>query len=294
MTKKRVILFGVILFLLGSVAAFYRAGAVSAVPVTEQRDGESISKPLETDIRRSAPAIPETTKEKLAARDEVELSAREVYDQLNQKALTATRSGWLHGREHRKYDIDAPNFGVHPNGMAIPTEEETDFWFYFNDEGFIERSVTIVRNMDGQVVQAGIYSNGTSWNTATNEIRSDEMFPWGYGFDYGLHYYLDNPDLTWSNSSDQNDKPVTTFTIRVQEDKPAVVEEFSSPILAMDHYYYFDTETGFLSHTYSIAHLENGSQRIFEDIRVEFSTGVTPPPDVLAYFEQKLEREGGK
>ncbi|WKZ43139.1 MAG: hypothetical protein QY302_13640 [Anaerolineales bacterium] len=272
MSGNRRFPFGAIILLLGAAVVFYQAWAVSALSINEPKMQDSI----------------------LNNQVEENLSASETFEQLNQKILIAVRSGWLHGREHRVYDVDSSNFGVLPNGQEIPLEQITDFWFYVNDNGFIERSITITHTKDGQVVQVGVNSNGTSWNTAINEIVPHELFLWGYGFDYGLHYYLDSPTLQYSLSLDQNGRPSIAFVISVQEEKPAPVQEYSSSILAMDHYYYFDAETGFLTRTYSIAHLEDGSQRYFEDIQVEFFIGTTPPPDVLAYFEQKHIRESEK
>ena len=292
MFQKR-ILFGVAVFLFSIATAFYRAGAVSAVFINEQNLRDSVSKHDEKSAQVSAPIQLDLAKTKILAQREITPSAQEIFSQLNEKTLIVSNSGWLHGKEYRTHDVDSTNFGVLPNGKELPLEQITEYWFYINDSGFIERSVTIIRGTDGQVVQVGINSNGTSWNTATDEIVPHDLYPFE-GFDYGLHYYLTRPELQFSNYDDQDGKQVTVFSIFVGEENPVTLDEYSSRLTGMEHHYYFDTNTGFFIQSETIAHLDDGSQRRFESIQSEFELGKTPPPEVFAYLDQKQVRESEK
>ena len=192
--------------------------------------------------------------------------------------------------EYMTHDVDSlPDI----EGLIPLQDTVTEMWFYINSSGIVERSITIQETIDGQIVQVGVYSDGTAWNTLVDEIVPAEPFLFE-GLHYGLpNSQLNSPDIH-VNTIVNGELSVTEFSISILEDEPVDMLDYDKDLLFMDHYYVFDSLTGFLKTKKTIAHLEDGSQRELDFIQVEVKIGVEPPSDVLKYFEVKKYREDQK
>lgn len=222
---------------------------------------------------------------------DTQLSAPELaFQELNSKALASIGEGWIYVMEIHKHDVDPlPDI----EGLIPLVDTTSESWFYINSAGRAERSVTVVRTMDGQIDQVGIYSNGTGWNTKVDEIMPREPFLFE-GWHYGLPYlHLKSPDIKLNNII-KGGIELTEFTITVAEKEPVDMLDYDKALVSMEHYYAFDTSTGFLVIKKTIAHLEDGTQREADYIQVDVKIGVEPPIDVLKYFDVKKEREEQK
>lgn len=213
-----------------------------------------------------------------------------VFQELNSKALTSVKGGWLYVNEYMTHDVD-PLPAI--EGLIPLVDTNTDMWYYINSSGVVEKFVTIERTMDGQIAQVGIYSNGTAWNTMVDEIISVETLLFEEIL-YGLPYsHLISPDLAISYIL-KDGLSSTEFTITVVEKEPVDMLDYDKALVSMEHRYIFDTVTGFLVGKKTIAHLEDGTQRESDNIQVVVKLGIEPPPDVLEYFEIKKDREEQK
>lgn len=249
--------------LLTILAAFYQPNKVDATPPL------SIDKQLEKN----------------------DTPASHAYKLLDQQKLALIQGGWLYLKVHRAHDIDAEGFGHFSNGQVIPPETLVESWFHI-DRGLIDRSITIQSAMNGEIAQVGVYSDGTGWNTAVDEIvqRAPIRFT---GFDFGLLRELGNSTLQVSPITEDG-KSLLKFSLTTSDDKPAVLGEYKQLLVSMTSEYFFDQDSGFLARLKQTAYLEDGSQRVFNLTSVEYKIDSPPPPEVLAYFEKKQAREGLK
>jgi hypothetical protein len=220
---------------------------------------------------------------------DTQVSAPELaFQELNSKALASIGEGWFYYKDYQKHDVDPPTI----EGVIPLVDTTTDYWYYINSSGMVERFVTIQRTMDGQIAQVGIYSDGTAWNTTVDEIVRTETFL--FELHYGLPYHLKSPDMKINNII-KNGSGLVEFTNRFTEEKPIDLLDYSKALLSMEYYYYFDAVTGFIVSAKTIAHLEDGTQREFLYVQIEeIKLNAEPPADVLQYFEIKKNREEQK
>jgi hypothetical protein len=136
-------------------------GSTGLKPLNTQADRFAQKLSSSTDVGISTP-IPTT----------VMPSADEIVTGLNAKAIQNLKRGWMHVHQHIIFDTDTKNNGVLPNGIVLPLSQINDIWYQIDDQGLVIELVSIMLNSDGQFVQVGVSSDGTSWNSATNEITT--------------------------------------------------------------------------------------------------------------------------
>lgn len=215
-----------------------------------------------------------------------------AYQELKNKALAKIGEGWLYMKDSQKFDVDPPM----EKGDVPLVDTTTDYWYYINSSGYVERFVTITRTMDGQTQQVGIYSNGTGWNTMVDEIEPMEPFFFD-SFDYGLPYGFKSPDFKSNNITLNGGSDAVEFTYTIMEEKPldAFFYSASAPLVSTEYDYIFNSATGFFVSSKTIAHLEDGTQRVLLHVQMEqIKFNAEPPADVLKYFELKKAREAQK
>lgn len=213
-----------------------------------------------------------------------------IFQELNNKALASVRGGWLYVKEYLTHDVDPlPDI----EGLIPLQDTVTEIWYYINSNGMVEKFVTIEKTMDGEITQIGVFSDGTVWNSSVDEIVSQESFLFE-GLHYGLPYsQLKSPDIK-VNTVVNGDLNVTEFSISIPENEPIDMLDYDKALLSMEHYYVFDSLTGFLKTKKTIVHLEDGSQRELDFIQVEVKIGAEPPSEVLKYFDNKKDLEDQK
>lgn len=215
-----------------------------------------------------------------------------VFQELKNKALAKFSEGWLYMRDSQTHDVDSPK----NEGEFSLVDTTTDYWYYLNASGYVERFVTITRTMDGQIQQVGIYSDGTAWNTMVDEIELMESF-FFEGFDYGLPYGFKSPDFSSNNIILDNGSEAVEFTYTLKDEEPISAFFYSSSarLVSTAYEYIFDSTTGFFVSERVIVRLEDGTQRVFLYVqREEIKLNVEPPAEVLKYFEIKKDREEQK
>lgn len=217
-------------------------------------------------------------------------AAQQVMQEISAKSTLGT---WLHIREEWVFDQDTPNNGVLPNGMAIPNQRIDDIWYQVNDQGSIVKSVTIMRAMDGKIIQVGVASKGTGWNSATHEITPQEQFRLEQGL---LDFNFLNNDLKWlekfGNVAEIKDVSLpdnnsgVEIVIGAKNDTPVKTDNYNQPYIRGETRATFDKTTGFLVSRGVIFWFVDGSQREFSQL----TQGITieqPTDEVLGYLAQK-------
>lgn len=222
--------------------------------------------------------------------NETQISSSELaFQELNNKALASINEGWVFVSEYQKHDVDP----LPPVEGLIPlTDTNTDIWYYINSSGMVDRFVTIQKTMDGQIVQVGVFSDGTAWNTMVNEIVPMEPFSFERN-DYGLSRYLKTPDIKINNVV-KDGAESTEFMVAITEKVPVDMLDYEKALTSTEYYYVFDVSTGFLVNQKTIVVLEDGTKRELDNIQIEIKIGAEPPADALKYFDLKKDREAQK
>ncbi len=227
-----------------------------------------------------------------------ELNSRAA-QQAIQELNAGTASGvWLHIHWMETFDQDAPNNGVLPNGMAIPNQRVSDTWYHVDSQGAVIESVSIMRTMDGKIVQVGVASKGTGWNSATGaadpeKYSSQEQFDLDQGFsDAGflrqdlMWLEKDGNTATIEDLSLPNGHAGVEVTISITNSAPIKTVDYEKPSVKTEFRATFDTVTGYLVSREETVWFVDGSQRKFSQLTQEIT--VEPPTDeVLGYLAQK-------
>lgn len=230
------------------------------------------------------------------------LAADQLVQELNIKAAQqvtqeisakSTLGVWLHIRQEWVFDQDTPNNGVLPNGMVIPNQQIDDIWYQVNDQGLVVESVTIMRTMDGKIIQVGVASKGTGWNSATHETTPQEQFRLEQGL---LDSNFLNNDLKWlekfGNVAEIKDMGLTDnnsgveIVIGAKNDTPVKTDSYNQPYTRGETRAIFDKATGFLISRGVTFWLMDGSQRKFSQLTQKI-TIEQPTNEVLGYLAQK-------
>jgi hypothetical protein len=213
------------------------------------------------------------------------LNADQLVQELNARAVAGLLSGWVHIQVNKNIDTDLQNSGILPNGNAIPNRQIMDIWYHLNAERLVIEGVTIMRTTDGQIVQVGVCSNDTSWNSGTDDITTSEPYIVN-GFDYG---FLKN-DLQWLEGFG-NTAVITQVilpsggegvqvVIDAEYEKPIVTNDFNKPTTRAETRAVFDSTTGYLVSREVTVWFVDGSQRVFNSLNQKISFE-SPTDEVL-------------
>lgn len=207
--------------------------------------------------------------------------------ELNERAAQIFfRPGWLHISEERTYDTDLENNGVLDDGQVLPNEYTKEIWFHFNEANLVFESVSIMRSLDGQIVQVSVFSNTNSWNSALGKMGRKEPFALS---SLDFNFLRDTRSYPWTTQVDEvllesSGRLVLEFTSVRDYYKPVQSIDYEKPTTGVETRVQFDPLTGQLLMREVIAKFDDGSQRVFSIIRMEFSLGETPPAEVLKYL----------
>lgn len=219
----------------------------------------------------------------------VQASPVEVLQGLNRTALATLRTGWIHLREEKHFFTETEDNGVLPNQAAIPNHQIIDTWFNIGHDNHILQTISIMRTIDGQIVQVGVISNGKAWNSATNEVQTADLFELE-GFDSNLLRDIQRlqgsgADVEISDKQTPDGHEGIQVIIRDVFDAPMKYDVFSRPIIAAETHALFSKETGYLIQKEIVFTFDDDSQQIFSQVIQEIKFE-QPTEDVLGYLVQ--------
>lgn len=229
-------------------------------------------------------------------REQQGLTAIEMLEALNEKASASLQAGWLHIRVEEIFDEEISN-GVLPNGITIPNKQINDLWFHLDNNHMVYEAVSIMQSIDGEIVQIGVGSNGTAWNSATDAFDESSTPSVLTGLDSGfLRDVTFVPDFG---------KPLEVEVTRVSDtevvftavDKPDIPmpitnSDYETPIIETVITAVFDPNTGYLVSMETVFRFADGSERVFRWLKQEISFE-EPPAEILRLLAEKAEKEGG-
>ncbi len=291
--KKRTLYLLLLVFGVGAGIGLFSSwsGLVAkfrARPVVAQE--QALVKPLSNDA-----GAPSKTSVSTPSADQLveALNAKAEHGLMEKLTHSTAPATWLHIHSVEVLDQDAPNNGVLPNGMAIPNQQVNDTWYHVNGQGAVVASVSIMRTADGKIVQVGVASKGSGWNSATREIDSQGQVSLDQGFS---DYNFLNQDLKWLEKSGNiatttdlslpNGHAGVEIVIGTTNDVPVQTVNYQKPSVRTEIRAVFDSDTGYLVSREETVWFVDGSQRTFSQLTQEIT--VEPPTDeVLGYLAQK-------
>lgn len=257
------------------------ASRTGAQPVAAKEDSISNTS-LHADVAGDGPVVSSGSE------------ADQLVLEFNAKSTANLRALWIHVQQNIKYDNDLGNNGTLPNGMPIPSAQINDTWYHLDDKGFVTEVVSIMHSEDGEIVQVGVGSNNTGWNSATNEKSPFEQYTID-GFDYGflkkdlqwLESYGNIPKITNVNLS--NGDQGMEIVICAKYDEPVNTNEYDKPSIQAETRAVFDSTTGYLVSRIVTIWFLDGSQRVFSDM-IQKVTLESPTDEVLNFLSEKDQR----
>ena len=299
--KRRFVLSVVLLFSIGigiglastklGFDQVFRSRSVAANEQTSSREGQPDTAPSgqvvfeeftsESDAADAPPLTAQVT------------SASEMVENLNHKAISQLPVGWIHIREERVFDQDSENNGVLPNGIAIPHHQVNDIWYQVDESHRVIEMVSIMRSSEGQIIQVGVYSNGTSWNSATGTVESSDPYVLN-AFDG--QFLWDLGQFEASGSQPQITEEVLLdgragllFVIQDKfEDSPVELASYELPAIGAEIHALFGQDDGYLHRKEVIFRFLDGSERVSISLKQEI-TFEEPTEEAFSYLAKKEE-----
>lgn len=107
--------------------------------------------------------------------DQKELYSEEIQALFLAKEKELLKPGWLHivYRTALRTDIDR---GYLTDGVAFPNEYIIEDWYLLDDESYVVKAVTFMRDLDGNFLQKNILIDGTWINTTLDDRISVGKF----------------------------------------------------------------------------------------------------------------------
>ncbi|MBN2502558.1 MAG: hypothetical protein JXB38_17390 [Anaerolineales bacterium] len=201
--------------------------------------------------------------------------------------------GWIHIRIEKVLDRDSENNGVLPNGIAIPHHQVNDTWYRVDESQRVIEMVSIMRSGEGQIVQVGVYSDGTGWNSATGAIEPSEPYVLS-AFD--SQFLWDLGQFEASGSQPQITEEILPdggagllFVIRDEfEDSPVELISYELPVIGTEIRALFGQDDGYLHRKEVIFRLLDGSERVSISLEKQM-TFEEPTEEAFAYLAKKEE-----
>ena len=275
----------------------FRADPVQAVHEIASQSSEEIS-PYETSPTISAPILSsETITEENLSIAEASTIAQakpgEVLQTLNTRAVKSLPIGWVHLREVKRFSNNPGDNGELPNQVAIPNNQIIDTWFNIGPNNVVLQSVSIMRTLDGQIVQIGVVGHGKAWNSATNEVQAVEPFKLE-SFDANFQrdfqrLQASGAEVQLSDLKTPDGQQGTQIILRDNFDTPIMDNVADRPIIAAETRALFSTETGYLLQKVVIFIFDDNSQRVFSQITQEIIFE-QPTEEAAQYLAQHERR----
>jgi hypothetical protein len=214
-----------------------------------------------------------------------------MLDEWNVKVLASLPLGWIHVRNNITYDTDTGNNGSFQNGVVIPNMQINDIWYQLGEGGIVQVVVNIMRTVGGQIVQVGVASDGTNWNSVTGEIDQTELSPINLdaGFYYDVQWFQEfglTPHISKVILDDGTH--AVQFTVTDDFNVPTQMVDYEKLVIGIDTLATFEEETGHFISKEAIVRFEDGTQRIFEKITQDVFFE-SPDAEVLGFMAEKEE-----
>ncbi len=216
-------------------------------------------------------------------------SPEEMLQSLNAKAVENLKPGWIHIHTEKVFDVDDENIGVFPNGVVLPLHQIEDSWFFLNEEMLVIKMVSLVKSIDGELIQFGVYKDGIVQNSVFDEQNQQEPYLLG-SLDWGLTRDLSRADeygavVKVNTFVDGEDAGQIEFLLIDEFDTPIKIEGYKNRQTKTESRFSFDSKTGAFLSKEVISYFEDGSMRTFLRL-IQKVTQEIPTDEAMAIFNE--------
>ena len=213
---------------------------------------------------------------------------------LSTTAQEFLHAGWLHSIQEYSSDTDRGSNGMLENGAVLSANHFWECWLHLDKTFQILQSICAQTNLDGSIIQVGVRSGSTSWNSAIDEISTvDDPSP-AYITDIDAllrRMAKIGVELETETVSDQEGKSLIQFSYGWAEESPVPLEAYNLPVTRWDYIHQFDPETGILVNYQEWVSFEDGSQRIIQQTVTQVFEIVEMAPEEILNYLSELEKQ---
>lgn len=201
--------------------------------------------------------------------------------------------GWLHFIQQASSDTDQDQNNANEDGISIPSETQTECWFDLDEDLVIQRSICILSDPEGAIIQTGVTTAEESWITYNGITTLQDRFRITYTpeIDSLINKVAkNNPDLKVRNFPAEVSEEIIQLSYIVSFNTPVTISDYHLPITGQEYIYTFDLQTGIRWLYQEWVTFAEGDPRIATQIQyliIEFID--SPPEDILLYLVNPSE-----
>lgn len=237
-----------------------------------------------------AEGIPAVTPFPTAAVDDPNADPYTLLRTLNQKAdASVTYPGWVYLQENWQHDIDPDHLLGEINGGTMPKSYQRETWLRLDENRKVIQSVSLLKDLTGNVLETVIFSGGTYLNKTTQEsyLQNPYRFHFNEPFIGNLQANLEQGNGS-AIRSELDGQAMIQFVIdeKLFNNDPNF---YAQPVVGDQVTVYLDPASGQLRQLQTVATLADGSQRRLEFMRLVTTNLKELPQSVitlLANFNQ--------
>ncbi len=229
-----------------------------------------------------AEGIPTATPFPTAAVDDPNADPYTLLRTLNQIAdASVTYPGWVYLQENWQHDIDPDHLLGEINGGTMPKSYQRETWLRLDENHRVIQSVSLLKDLTGNVLETVIFSGGTYLNKISQEsyLQNPYRFHFNEPFFGNLQANLEQGNGS-AIRSELDGQAMIQFVVdeKLFNNDPNF---YAQPIVSDQVTAYLDPASGQLRQLQTVATLADGSQRRLEFMRLETSNIKEPPQSVL-------------
>ena len=225
---------------------------------------------------------------------EQQLAVESLLNELKNKALTINQTnqpGWYLFTWEVNDDHDSANNGILSNGVEIPKQYSQETWVNVDTTGRVIQQVTLMKTLTGEVFQAGVSTNGKTWNSTTGEIRTStelavrEMLVGAHGEAAAAM----KKSFAVAENRLFDGQEVIEIVITEHYQEPLKMDGLDEKITQTAKRYYFSTENGLLVKEETISTLVGSAKRIVMASEFRYLGSVPEPSEEVIKYLEKME-----
>lgn len=237
----------------------------------------------------SLPIRPTANQSQDAATPQTESEA--VINLLTEASSEFLHPGWLHLRIQAASDTDQNSASAPVEDSVVSIESQTDCWLDLDENQVIQRSICILADPEGTIIQIGVQTLDESWiiydGITTTQDRIKTSFTPEID-SLAIKIAKDHPEVRVKKIPPEVTKDVIQLSYSVRFNAPAVISDYALPITQREYVYTFDQQTGMLWLYQEWVYFEDQDPRIATQIKYqEIEFAESPPEEILQYFTRE-------
>jgi hypothetical protein len=176
-----------------------------------------------------------------------------------------------------------------PNGVIFPDHYLIETWYHVNQELLVDRYVFLERDLDGNILQLAVYSDGQSWSSVFGETVESPPFPVPANLDVDFLPRVAGGNSRSTSSVVQTElegQQVYKFSGQEWLSGPTKFATIEHSIIGTEVDFFFDANTGLCTrYVYRLILAKDRSTVFYAESLFTIEFGAEPPQEILDLFE---------